>query len=342
MLLDRRSIRATVYFTGEPNASTVDHARRASTMVRLDDLLSQVLAIKSSAGRKLVEAGEVTVAGEVQQDPHWQVVLDEQQHVCVSGNQLGSHPTHQRAFSHRLLLVHKPRACICERFRGSAAWCNARGGQHPHEVPSSKEAASIARGVRTIWDLVPATLLHPRLGVFGRLDVDTTGLILMGTDGGLQSMMTHPSSACEKAYIATLLVRSEGRLHVDAAEAFSRGILLADGHMCRPAKLEVLECVADPDGDEARPFARTVRVTLVEGVNHQVKRMLAACGAHVCALHRERIGGLSLASCEGLEEEGSVRSISHAEVAALQADLARMPRAARVGADRQARVCVRP
>eukprot|EP00966_Prymnesium_polylepis_P156639 3619278-Prymnesium_polylepis.1 len=154
----------------------------------------------------------------------------------------------------------------------------------------------------------------------------------MGTDGGLQSLVTHPSSGCEKAYVATLLVRSDWRLHRDAVRAFARGILLANDHLCLPANLEVLECVDDPDGDLAAPFPRTVRVTLVEGINHQVKRMLGACGAHVGALHRERIGGLCLADCEGLGE-GVARSITEGETAAFRADLARMPRAARLGAN---------
>ena len=63
-------------------------------------------------------------------------------------------------------------------------------------------------------------------------------------------------------------------------------------------------------------------VVLVEGQNHQVKRMLGACGAHVCALHRERIGGLSLADCEPPLAEGAVRALTEKERAILAADLA--------------------
>ena len=118
-------------------------------MVRLDALIGEVLGVKVAVGRALVEAGEVTVDGEIQTLPQWQVVLNEAQRVCLRGELLGSGQGHRQPFKHKLLLVHKPRSCVCERFRGSAAWCNARGSE-PGAEPPGKEAASLARGVRSM------------------------------------------------------------------------------------------------------------------------------------------------------------------------------------------------
>lgn len=183
----------------------------------------------------------------------------------------------------------------------------------------------------SVYDLCQQKgIAHGNLGCFGRLDANTSGLLLMGTDGGLQSLLMHPSSGCEKAYVATLKVHPRessdqsavrGQLRASAAEEFARGGLrLADGHECAPATLEVLETV---DVGESVPFPRRVRLTLHEGQNHQVKRMLGACGASVEALHRERIGGLSLAACSAGHgndlPEGGVREATEAELRLLHA-----------------------
>ena len=110
----------------------------------------------------------------------------------------------------------------------------------------------------------------------------------MGTDGGLQSLLMHPSSGCEKAYVATLRVLPAARLRDSAADEFERGgMRLADGHVCAPAGLEVLETVQI--AGEILPFPRRVRVTLREGQYHQVKRMLAVCGGAVAALERHEV-----------------------------------------------------
>ena len=268
-------------------------------MVRLDALLSQVTGCTKKEAKTLVEAGDVSIAGAVQLESRWQVVLDEASTVTVKGASL-LHVGPGRPFMHRFYLCYKPQRCLCERFRGSSAWCTARGYEHSEQV-TPKEAAARSRGCQSIYDLVPAEYQHAELGVFGRLDVDTTGLILMGTDGGLQSLFMHPSCGCEKAYLATLRVEAHYRLRASAPAEFASGMVIANGHDCHPATLEVVETVEDPAGGD-EPFPRVVRVTLREGQYHQVKRMLGACGAAVCALHRERIGGLSLCNYPELRE----------------------------------------
>ena len=118
----------------------------------------------------------------------------------------------------------------------------------PADAPLPDAACEAASRHLSLWDILPAELNHPTLGAFGRLDVDTTGLILMGTDGGLQSLLMHPSCGCKKVYLATLRVRSSLRLHATATEEFASGVRLSNGHCCRPACLEIVETVCDPEG----------------------------------------------------------------------------------------------
>ena len=129
----------------------------------------------------------------------------------------------------------------------------------------------------------------------------------------------HPSCVCEKAYVVTLRTEPVYRLSASAAAEFASGVRLADGYTCRPARLEVVESVSDPDGG-TEPLPHIVRVTLHEGHFHQVKRMLGACGGAVCALHRERIGGLSLHDYPELNE-GQVLVAGEGEEAILRSML---------------------
>lgn len=276
-------------------------------MVRLDAHISSILGIPRGNARTLMRSGEVSVGGEAQTEPRWQVVLGEEHTVTLRGAPLQG----GRPFSHVLLLVHKPRGVHCERFRGSAAWNAARGIPTDHV-----ETAGCDR--HSLWDLLPSSLNHPMLGAFGRLDADTSGLILMGTDGGVQSLLMHPSCGCEKAYLATLRVHGAYRLCASAESDFASGIRLANGYLCLPARLEILETEADPEDAEGVMLPSLVRVTLVEGQYHQVKRMLGACGACVDALHRERIGGLYLTHFSELSEAGAVMVATEREVAILR------------------------
>ena len=138
---------------------------------------------------------------------------------------------------------------------------------------------------------------------------------------GMEVVASNPSSGCEKIYVATLRVCGSMRLRATAAAEFASGRLtLADGHVCEPAGLEVLETVADPDsGASEPPFARRVRVTVREGKYHQIKRMLGACGAAVEGLHRESIGGIALKDLD--LPEGAVMEAGTREVALLRAML---------------------
>ena len=134
---------------------------------------------------------------------------------------------------------------------------------------------------RIVYDLLPARfrLRSPLLSTVGRLDRDTSGLLLMTDDGQLLHRIVSPKSHLPKVYEATLAQDLRG----DEAALFASGTLLLESETTplAPATLDVLG-------------PRHARLTLTEGRYHQVRRMFAATGNHVEALHRPRVGGLSL------------------------------------------------
>ena len=128
-----------------------------------------------------------------------------------------------------------------------------------------------------LYDLVPDHLRHPDLQAAGRLDRDTTGLIVLTIDGVLIQRLTGPGRSWKR-----YRVRWRGRLVADAVALVSGGLVLPDDPLpCRPARLDLIAA------DEAT-------LELCEGRNHQVKRMLRALGGEVIALHRDRLGQLDL------------------------------------------------
>lgn len=132
-----------------------------------------------------------------------------------------------------------------------------------------------------IYELLPYRfqLRSPLLSSVGRLDRDTTGLLLMTDDGALLHKIVSPKSKLEKVYEATLARDLRG----DEEKIFASGKLKLESERtpCAPAKLEVLG-------------PRHARLTLTEGRYHQARRMFAAVGNHVEKLHRVRVGGLTL------------------------------------------------
>lgn len=152
-----------------------------------------------------------------------------------------------------LLMLHKPTGYTC----------------------STKDAG------RLVYDLLPPRfrLRQPVLSTVGRLDRDTSGLLLFTDDGQLLHRIISPKAKLPKVYVATLAEDLRG----GEAALFASGTLLLEGEKAPllPAELEVLG-------------ARSARLTLHEGRYHQVRRMFAAAGNHVVTLHRERIGGLGL------------------------------------------------
>ena len=165
--------------------------------------------------------------------------------------------------------------------------------------PAGYTCSTKDRG-RLVYDLFPPryALRSPTLSTVGRLDRDTSGLLLLTDDGQLLHRIISPKSKLPKVYEATLAEPLRG----DEASIFASGTLMLESEKTPllPAELEVLS-------------PTQARLTLHEGRYHQVRRMFAAVGNHVAALHRSRVGGLSL----GELPEGAWRMLDEVERDAL-------------------------
>lgn len=152
-----------------------------------------------------------------------------------------------------------------------------------------------------VYDLLPPRWRRrdPAISTVGRLDKETSGLLLMTDDGALLHRIISPKKNVAKHYIATLARPLRG----DEAALFAAGTLMLEGETkpLAPAQLEVIS-------------PQLARVTVTEGRYHQVRRMFAATGNHVDALHRERVGGLALPTDL---EVGAYRVMTGADIAAI-------------------------
>jgi 23S rRNA pseudouridine2605 synthase len=155
-------------------------------------------------------------------------------------------------------------------------------------------------GRKTVATIVPREPGHRILPV-GRLDYDTSGILLMTDDGELANILTHPRFGVDKTYRALIA----GRLAGDDMKRFIAGINLEDGKSA-PAKVRVIR---------THPAATEIDITIHEGRNRQVRRMFEATDHPVLALERLRFGPLSL----GDMRQGQWRELTEKEMSALEA-----------------------
>lgn len=132
-----------------------------------------------------------------------------------------------------------------------------------------------------VYDLLPPRwkLRDPKISTVGRLDKETSGLLLLTDDGDFLHRLTSPRRKVSKTYRAKLARPLQG----DEGAVFASGALLLNGED-RPLEPAVLTVISETEA----------LLTITEGRYHQVRRMFAACGNHVDELHRERLGGLDL------------------------------------------------
>lgn len=228
--------------------------------MRLDKFLCDCSDLTRSLAGKLIRQGEVKVDGIVVKQPAFHIT--EQSLVEFDGIEL------TLSQGNRYFMLHKPQGYVCSN----------EDPDHP-----------------TVFFLLDEPGMG-RLHVVGRLDLDTTGLVLITDDGQWSHRITSPRHECAKTYRVWLA----DPIAPGTAEQFAEGVLLrSEKEKTRPAQLEILgECEA--------------RLTIHEGKYHQVKRMFAAVGNKVIGLHREQIGALAL---EETLEPGEYRELSAAEVA---------------------------
>jgi 16S rRNA pseudouridine516 synthase len=214
----------------------------------------------------LCAAGEVTIAGRVIDDEHEDIAIAEGDLFQVQGRMW---PYHERA----LILLHKPAGYECSNRPGAHM-----GVMALLPTPLRQRTGGNGKGSNTVG-----------VQSVGRLDVDTTGALLLTDDGALLHRLTSPKHHVPKVYEVTTK-------HPVSDEQIAR---LLEGVVLREERRDD-ERAAPLDPPPVRALAAertgdtTLRLTLGEGKYHQVKRMLAAVGNRCEALHRSAIGGLVL------------------------------------------------
>lgn len=212
-------------------------------MERLDKLVSSRSSLTRSEARKLIKRGEVEVNGEVCQS--CEKKFDSSAEIIVGGKSLGG--------KYLYLMMNKPEGVVCATKDGSE---------------------------RTVLDILPPQYKNRGLFPAGRLDKDTTGLLILTNDGEFSHRIMSPNKNVYKYYIA----QTDKPLSEEDIKLFRSGIVFKDGTKCKSAFAENLE-----SGKMYR-----VGVKICEGKYHQVKKMLAACGVKVQKLTRISIGFLTL------------------------------------------------
>ncbi|MDX1802825.1 MAG: pseudouridine synthase [Alcanivorax sp.] len=229
--------------------------------MRLDYFLAHSTGLSRKEVKQRIGRGAVVVEGEPR--PRANTRLTPGQGVWLEGEPV-------QLPGHRYLMLYKPAGVVCST------------GDPDH---------------RTVLDLLPGDQ-RAGLHAAGRLDLDTTGLVLLTSDGQWSHRLTAPGKRCAKRY------------RVDCADPVSEADLklLRDGVQLRGEPRPTLPAGAEQLGE------RRLRLTLYEGRYHQVKRMLAALGNKVVGLHREQIGDIVL---DASLAPGQYRPLTDHEVASI-------------------------
>lgn len=235
---------------------------------RLDRLLANLGYASRREIQLLAKAGRIRLDGAPVASAEERIKLtpDLEERLIVDGEALDPLPG-------VVLMVNKPLGTTC----------------------SHKEAGPL------VYDLLPTRWRRrdPALSTVGRLDKETSGLLLMTDDGALLHRIISPKRHVPKRYRAELARPLQG----SEAGVFASGTLMLEGEdkPLLPAEMEAI-------GE------RTALLTVHEGRYHQVRRMFAALGNHVEALHREAVGGLEL---PGDLAPGAIRRLGPAEIASI-------------------------
>ncbi len=226
---------------------------------RLDKIISTQFGISRRDARRDIKIGRVTVDGDIIKDFGYQADAKEQK-IEYCGKAL-------EYKEHLYIIMNKPQGVI---------------------------SASQDKRKKTVIELVPESLRRPDLFPAGRLDKDTTGLLIITDDGDFAHKLLSPKKEVYKTYIAQL----DGDITEEMCKKFADGIILADGTPCKKAELKrVGECVA--------------QIKISEGKYHQIKRMFGTVGLGVNGLERVAVGGLNLP--RNLEK-GQCRELQKGEI----------------------------
>lgn len=210
--------------------------------IRLDKLIASQLNISRKEARLAIRKGRVTVNGEAVKNPEFSA--EPEKDTLLFDGQAVCYK------KHIYIVMNKPAGVL---------------------------SASSDKSRETVVDLVPENLSRKGLFPVGRLDKDTTGLLIITDDGDFAHRVLSPQKNIFKTYKALL----DGDITEETLDIFSREITLADGTVCRRAYLKKLD-------------TRTAEIKICEGRYHQIKRMLGVAGLGVNSLERRAIGGYAL------------------------------------------------
>jgi 16S rRNA pseudouridine516 synthase len=229
--------------------------------MRLDKLISNSTVFTRSQTGRIIRKGNISVNGLVIKKAALKISKDDQ--VKYLGVEINLPKT-------RYIMMHKPKGVVC----------STRDGEH-----------------QTVLDLLFISK-RDSLHIAGRLDLDTTGLVLITDDGQWSHRITSPKHKQAKVYRVSLAEA----INDEAVSQLEEGIRLkGEQSTTLPAEVEVLD-------------SKTILLVLHEGKYHQVKRMLAAVGHHVTELHRQKMGKIVL---DDNLKAGEWRELSNNEVASL-------------------------
>lgn len=221
-------------------------------MARLDILLARNLGWSRAAARDAIANGRISVAGAPADDPRADLEAVQPLAATVDGEAVP-------LFDVARVLLNKPTGRVTA----------LRDPRHP-----------------TAYELLRDAPLHDELRPVGRLDADTSGLLLWTTDGTEIQRLTHPKRAVPRTYQAAL-----ARPH----EALPAELVLDDGHRPRISELVALaRADAHPSLDVPADATALASITITGGAYHEVRRIFAALGSHVLGLCRVRFGDMDL------------------------------------------------
>ncbi len=240
--------------------------------MRLDKFICKSTELTRNEAKKVLKSGEVRVNGEIAKNAAMQV--HENNTITIDGQQL-------TARGSRYYILHKVADSICSNV--------------DEVYPSVLHFIEVDR----------AFDLH----IAGRLDADTTGLVLITDDGRWSHNVISPKKECQKTYRVWLRNEIEDEKLSDLVSHFKQGVQLqGEDSLTRPA---ILTRVEEGDLIDKQSYRSEVLLTITEGKYHQVKRMFAAVGNKVIGLHREQIGEITL----GELAPGEWRELTDDEIA---------------------------
>lgn len=240
--------------------------------MRLDKFICKSTELTRTEAKKVLKSGEVRVNGEVAKNAAMQV--HENNTITIDGQQLSARGS-------RYYILHKIVDTICSNV--------------DEVYPSVLHSIEVDK----------AFDLH----IAGRLDADTTGLVLITDDGRWSHNVISPKKQCQKTYRVWLRSEIEDDKLSTLVARFDRGLQLqGEDSLTRPA---ILTRIEQADLVDEMAYKSEVLLTITEGKYHQVKRMFAAVGNRVVGLHREQIGDITL----GDLAPGEWRDLTENEIA---------------------------